>query len=360
MGKYDKDRFQKEMAIRFCLAQGLAPFMEVLVFSSSDLSDSSEVLTDLDVLGLEFIGDGTFRRVLFDCKTASKLSPVNRAFWAAGILEYSGCNDAIIILKGKAVHNHRISALKLGVDLHDEKSFEEFGKTIKIDFQADIYYQSTLDRWNALFDIYQKNPWSEQIFSLCHNVVPLTREPWTIFRRIVGAFREARGYLDPAKPGHVTIVFDVLSALSILWSLMGKDMRRFYSAGMSKENFSEILRYYIWGGREAYIVRKELRSKIDDQNTSAFELPAWGKFTNLAGLIITAPQEFFPCSHLAKEISLRKAGVPQASHDSLLLKSIAENKRVMQFLPALVDYLIEACNIPKDFSTSVTDGLQLK
>ena len=56
MAEYDKDRRQKEMAIRYCLAQGMAPCLEVVVPSASDLSDAPEALTDLDVMGLEFIG----------------------------------------------------------------------------------------------------------------------------------------------------------------------------------------------------------------------------------------------------------------------------------------------------------------
>src|SRR5215471_19182953 len=106
MGKYDKDRFLKELAIRYCLAKAAVPFVEVVVPSAADLSDSIEVLTDLDVAGIETIGDGSLHRTIFDCKTANKMSSINRAFWAAGVKEYTHCNEAYIILKSKAVHNH--------------------------------------------------------------------------------------------------------------------------------------------------------------------------------------------------------------------------------------------------------------
>lgn len=360
MGKFDKDRYQKETSIRFCLARGLAPFIEVLVFSSSDLSATTEVLTDLDVVGLEFVGDGSFRRVIFDCKTTSKLSPVNRAFWASGVMQYSGCDSAVVILKSKAVHNHRISALQLQVDLHDDQSFEDFGKTGAIDFHSDRYYQSSIDRWNTLFEIYQKNAWSEPIYALCHSAVPLTKEPWTVFRRVVGLFREVRGHLDPRKSGHLAIFLDTLSALCILWSLMGRDIRRFYSPGLKKESFSEVLQYYIWGGRDSFLVRQDLMKKFDDQKKASLELPAWGKFANLAGIIISAPQECFSCAHLTKEVAFRKAVGPLPTHDALLSRNIASQKRLMQFVPAVADYMIEACGLPKDFSAAVFDELQIK
>ncbi|MFI4987548.1 MAG: hypothetical protein ACHQF3_08910, partial [Alphaproteobacteria bacterium] len=96
MGKYDKDRFLKELAVRYCLARRVIPFLEVVVRSTADLSDSVEVLTDLDVLGIGAVGDGGLRRTIFDCKTTNKMSSVNRAFWAAGIKEYAGCDEAYV------------------------------------------------------------------------------------------------------------------------------------------------------------------------------------------------------------------------------------------------------------------------
>ena len=85
MGKYDKDRFQKELAVRYCLASGMVPFLEVITPSVSDLSDTLEVLTDLDVVGVEAVSDGAQRYVFFDCKVSVKISAINRAFWAAGV-----------------------------------------------------------------------------------------------------------------------------------------------------------------------------------------------------------------------------------------------------------------------------------
>ncbi len=99
--------------MQFCLARGMLPFLEVLVPSASELTEQSEVLTDLDVVGVEFIYDLELRRVLYDCKSG-KMSPINRAFWASGVARYTNCNEAVVLLKSPAVYNHRISALKMG------------------------------------------------------------------------------------------------------------------------------------------------------------------------------------------------------------------------------------------------------
>ena len=253
MGKYDKDRFQKELAVRFCLARGTVPFVEVVVRSSSDLSDTVEVLTDLDVVGIEATGDGSLRKTIFDCKTSNKLSSINRAFWAAGVKEYTRCNEAYVILRGKAVHNHRISALAMNVDLHDEQSFKDLGKTLDEAFPADDCYQAALSRWNSVYDSYVKNGWSEPLFDLARNVVPLIQTPWSTFRKILAELRTIRGHFDPAKDEHLAIFFDVLSSTFVLWAAMGRDIRRFYEPTMDKSTFQVVLRYYVWGGKNPMI-----------------------------------------------------------------------------------------------------------
>lgn len=355
MGKYDKDRHQKEMAIRYCIARGVAPCLEVLVPSASDLSDTVETLTDIDVLGLEFIVDGGFRRTIFDCKTTNKMSPINRAFWAAGVTSYAGCDDAVVVLKNRAVYNHRISALRISVDLHDELSFEDLGRTFDQEFGKDNSYQSSIDRWNAIYEIYQNNSWSEGLYYLGRNLAPVTHEPWRIFRRTAAEMRGVRGQFDPAKDAHVSLFLDVLSAVFMLWTSLGRDIRRFYDPKMTKPEFERALRYYVWGGKESYQIRQEISQRTGA--ASSVEFPAWVALTNLTGLVITAPQEVFVCIGVCRDLAIRLACGRNGDHDKRLSASFASNRRARQFVMAVVDYMIAASGIPKDFSTRVQNEL---
>lgn len=356
MGKYDKDRHQKQMAIRYCLAQGMAPCLEVVVASASDLSDSPEVLTDLDVVGLDHVSEGSLRRILFDCKTTSKLSAVNRAFWGAGILTYTGCDAAFVILKNRAVYNHRLSALKLNVDLHDEKSFEEVGNAVDVAFDQDSFYQSSIDRWNAIYDTYSKNSWSEQVYLLGRNAAPLTSEPWRVFRKLIAELRAVRGQVDPAKAAHVAIYFDILAAVFILWSTMGRDVRRFYDSTMAKSDFEKALRYYIWGGKESYQVRQELRQKADPAGHPQ-DFPSWPKLVSFSGLVIAAPQDLFGCINACRDLAIRTVCGKLAEPEKRLSAMFRDNKRARQFVLGASDYLIAACNLPKDLTKAVDDQL---
>lgn len=352
MGKYDKDRFLKELAVRFCLARGAVPFLEVVVRSLSDLSDTVEVLTDLDVVGVEAIGDGGLRRTIFDCKSANKMSSINRAFWAAGVKDYTGCDEAYVILKNRAVHNHRISALSVGVDLHDEGSFRDLGSTIDPAFPADDCYQASVQRWNEVYDVYQKNAWSESLFDLARNVIPLTQAPWSTFRRVIAELRAAHGHIDPAKDEHVALLFDITASTFVLWTALARDIRRFYEPTMGKAEFEKVLRYYLWGGKESYDIRQQMREKasLGSGNQAAVELPSWDRLVSFAGLIVSAPQSVLECGYACREISMRFACGQNSNFDSRLAKHLESNSRIRQFAVALSEYLVTAGGLPRDMA----------
>ncbi|ERF91997.1 hypothetical protein CFSAN002237_15600 [Escherichia coli O104:H21 str. CFSAN002237] len=54
MANLDKDLGLKQDAIRFCLINGYLPFLEVNVENYRELSDTSTIITDVDVLGVAF------------------------------------------------------------------------------------------------------------------------------------------------------------------------------------------------------------------------------------------------------------------------------------------------------------------
>lgn len=357
MGRYDKDRFQKELAIRYCLARGVVPFLEVVVRSASELSDSIEVLTDLDVVGVEAVSDGDLRRTIFDCKTTSKMSSVNRAFWAAGVKAYTGCDDAYVILRGRAVHNHRISALEIDVDLHDEESFIDLGRTVDAGFPADNCYQASIERWNIVYDCYSKNTWSDVLFDVARNVAPITQEPWSTFRRVLADLRIVRGHVDPARNDHVAIFFDILASTFVLWATLGRDIRRFYEPTMDKQEFQKVLTYYLWGGKESYVIRQQIRERYGFVNDvgSAISFPAWDSLLSFCGLIVSAPQCILECAFVCRELSIKLACHSNAEFDIRLSECVKDNTRIRQFSVALSEYLVAAGGLPKDLAQRTQD-----
>ena len=162
-----------------------------------------------------------------------------------------------------------LSALAIDVDLHDEHSFKDLGRTFDEAFPADDCYQSAISRWNVVFDCYVKNGWSENLFDLSRNVVPLSHAPWSTFRRILAQLRTVRGHVDPTKDPHLAIFFDVAASAFVLWAAMGRDIRRFYEPSMNKAAFETVLRYYLWGGKESHNIRQQMRERATAENSGA-------------------------------------------------------------------------------------------
>src|SRR5260370_10631077 len=117
-----KDKAQKKLAAKFCAAQGIVPFVEVLVRSPTDLEDTPANITDIDVLGLDLGRAGMSRRLIFDCKTLAKISPINRALWANGLKALVGDDRAYMIQKREALYSHKLAADEINVSIHSEES----------------------------------------------------------------------------------------------------------------------------------------------------------------------------------------------------------------------------------------------
>jgi len=208
-----------------------------------------------------------------------------------------------------------------------------------------------------VFDVYRKNGWSEPLFDLARNVVPLTQTPWSTFRKILAELRTIRGNVDPAKDEHLAIFVDLLSSTFVLWAVMGRDIRRFYEPSMDASEFQTVFRYYVWGGKESYNIRQQMRDRATAENGITVELPAWDTLVAFAGLIVSAPQSILECAHICREISIRTATGVNAPFDTRLSNRLKSNTRIRQFSAALGNYLVVAGGLPKDLATRVQNVL---
>lgn len=126
---------------------------------------------------------------------------------------------------------------------------------------------------------------------------------------------------------------------------------------MGKESFESNLRYYIWGGKEAYVIRQQMKDRTSPESASAIELPSWGALVSFAGLILSSPQSVLDCAHGCREVSLKLVSGANADFDKRLAEYIKTRPRVRQFTTSLSDYLIAAGTLPKEFSAQASDLL---
>lgn len=352
MAAADKDIHQKTKAIRFCLATGLVPFYEVKVSNIREIADVPTLLTDIDVLGVAFQRNST-SRTIFDCKTNSKTSPINRAFWAAGLMQYAGAENAYVILNKAAPEGHKLSSKVLGVHLFDEPLFESHASALSLNYRDMKSYASNIDNWHALHAAFKGNAKLEKLGEFLFHVVPLEPDPAKALRGILAHIKQARGELDPARPAHMAIYTYCVFSLAFAIAPIVRDIFDVFDPKQAQGSFEKLLRAYVWGGREAYLLRKKLQELMAERNENVapeIELGAWENFVEMSRTFLDAPDEVPNCCIPLLELSLRYVATQEKLADIQTQQAFIKTRRVRQFCFRLADYLVESANLPRDFS----------
>jgi hypothetical protein len=350
MAKFDKDLMQKQMAIRFCIVNGLIPFLEVNVQNHRELSDTSTTITDIDALGVKIDSTGKPRKVIFDCKTLKSTSPINRAFWAAGLMQFTDCDEAFIILKKRASEAHRLSAKKVGVHLFDEKQFINYGESCSRDFSLDYCYSTDIDSWIKLESVSVGNIPFVQYMGFLSNDIPLEKDFVKGFRKLLAATRKVRGEFDPSKNKHRAMFFYSVSMFAYLMSQIVHDLRNIIDFDAKEKDFEHTLKYYMWGGRDSF----ELRNKLMYTQThleiadNELKLKEWGKFIELVRNLMDSPADISECIAPIRELGLLEVVDAVNTKNEYIKSLIKNNNRILQFSLFMASYLIKATDLPKD------------
>lgn len=355
--KLDKDLHQKEQAIRFCLVNMMTPFLEVNVQNFRELSDVNTIITDIDVLGVKIDSTGRPRRVIFDCKTLGKTSPINRAFWAAGLMRFSFCDEAFIILRKKASEAHRLSAKQISVHLFDELQFKNYAESCSIDFNLDYCHSTYIHNWLNIFQITSGNSNLENFSNFLNNEVPIEKDAVKSLRKLLAALTKIKGELDPEKPKHQALFLFTLATFAYLMAQITHDLRNIIDYDMSEPIFEKILKYYIWGGRDSFMLRSRLSelfsSQKDNNLHSEPELKNWSDFTELTRKLLNSPNDIQACILPARELAFICVVVPNPLKEAFTASLIEKNKRIRQFTVAMAKYLVNSTKLPKDFSLNI-------
>jgi hypothetical protein len=349
MAATDKDLQQKRKAIQFCVASGLVPYYEVNITNVKDLTDKPEFLTDVDVLGVA-LETGRVKRIIFDCKT-SKISPINRAFWASGLRQYVEAERAYVILKRSAPEAHKISAKTLGVHLFDEALFDAYATALSPNYKSEDDYLFSMERWHFLHDSLRANSTVEKLGNFMRHAVPLDPDAPKLVRGVLANLRHARGELDPARCEHMAVYVFAVFSFAVAMSTVARDIFDVFDPKQSRDAFERFLRDYIWEGREAYQLRKKLREVMasrSDHVSAEFELHAWEEFVELVRTLLDSPESVFLCCTPLLSCSLRFLASPEAGLDETLKRQLSVNNRQRQFVFRLSNYLAAACGLPRD------------
>jgi hypothetical protein len=358
MSGLDKDIHQKESAIRFCLLTNHLPFLEVIVKNHRELSDSVTTLTDIDVLGITIDASGQRRRIVFDCKTLGKTSPINRAFWAGGLMQYTSSNEAYVILGKRASEAHRLSARHINVYLFDEKQFANYSESYSLNFKLDYCYSTNISNWVSYAQIFYKNSLFEKYGHFLNSESALELDVARGVRRLIAALQKGRGEFNPERQDHMAIYYHSIMVFSFLMSQIVQDLKNVIDYDAPQEDFERILKLYIWGGHESFKQRQEIKRMFSDSQPSStldLEMPQWDSFIELVRKLLDSPTDVFKCCFPMREISLRSLSNIDNAKDLYLARTIASNGRIRQFLTSQAKYLVKATRLPFDFEVKLTN-----
>ncbi len=358
MANLDKDLTQKQDAIRFCLVNGFLPFLEVNVENYRELSDTSTIITDVDVLGINFDVTGKARKIIFDCKTLKSTSPINRAFWASGVMNFLKYDEAFIILRKRSSEAHRLSAKMINVHLYDEDQMKAYAQSFSMNFNIDYSYSTDIDNWVKLYETYNKDKSLQKYGDFLSSSVPTENDPAKNLRRFIAALQKVKSELDPQKNNHRAVYYHSLMSFSYIMASLVQQLRSLVDFNYNQAEFTKLLKYYIWGGKDGFILRNKMRELLASQDSSIPniepELRNWDEFIELTRNLLDSPHDIIKCCHALREFSFYELSSHDTSKDEYLSSYITSNSRIRQFIIIMARYLTNSMKLPKDFLSELT------
>jgi len=359
MSKGDKDNPQKAQALRFCVASGLLPYLEVKVGSAVDVTATERLITDLDVLGLQLEQSGALQRTIFDCKSNGP-SPINRAFWLAGLMRYVDASQGVVILGKPAEKAHRLTARTLNVHVFDTQTFGDYAAATDPSFAIVSTYSSELSAWHDLrAQVETSHASIRAVYAYLTSEIPLTRDPARRLRRLLSLVREHRGEFDPSRPLHIAVVAEIALAVALLMVPIMGNLRHIVDLSDGAEEFGEVLRYYIWGGREgvATVQRmQELRGEGISLGDFETGLLAWPQLMQLTRLLLEAPTSVRDTCAPLRELVFRQTEAVDNKKDDHLTALLA-GRRTRQFANRIINYTVLATKLPREFADKLSSDL---
>jgi hypothetical protein len=362
MAALDKDTSQKEKAIRYCISNGILPYLEVVVNNVREISDIRTVITDLDVLGLEVSRRGGIQKTLFDCKTVGKMSAINRAFWAAGVMAYIGCNESYVILAKKATEAHRVSAKTLNVHLFQESDFEKYAESANINYLDRKNYSTHISSWHSYYLIFEKNDHLKSLGEYVNTRIPLEVDFAKSLRELLGIVRLNKGELNPEKDEHMSVYSSIVLSFLLVMIPITSQLADVFDVQMNQSEYEKVLRYYVWGGRDSYIQRRDLKNAVQEVSggkKGELELPGWERFVDVSRSLLEAPVDIKEALIPCRELSLRYVSERDGYKDFQLSILLRRSNRIVQFMIAASGYLYSSAGLPKDFHDKFKQDVSL-
>lgn len=355
------DKDQKAKALAYCVSKRWFPQLEVDVQAPHAVARKAALMTDLDVLAAvpdDFFG---FRQVVFDCKTLSRESPVNRSLWLRGVLDRVGADHGFCVLKKNSIEpDHKLVATRLNVVLLAEDEFDIFAEATSNQYRQKIGHTANMQAWELLFAIKDKSPALIPALQFCRSSYWVQSESGESCRKTVASIHEIRSELDPAKSAHIALATDFAALFGRTLAMLVSYLFRAYLHPKNQNELEEAVKVLLYGGRDAYEHRNEMYRLLQERSNSEqppydLTLPEWPRFVQLIRQLLDAPTEASKAPLILREVAFAQL---LESDDLEFAKSLCkESPQAGRFAVLIADYLFKSARLPPEFARAIEGRL---
>lgn len=352
-----KDRAQKAQALRLCVSKSWMPQLEVNIEPSKRLEKTKYLLTDLDVLAVARNPIGAMTRMVFDCKSGQRESPIGRTFWLKGVMSKVGASHGFIFLNDRIniSRDHRASAAELLVTLVRESEVSTLDRGLGGNQLPTDSPIADIDAWEKLFSIEQKYPKLIDFTSFTRSTYWMLKDPGEQCRKCVGKLRAIHTELDPSKSEHVAIFGEALALFILAIGQLTNRLFLMLIRPLTEEEFTTMLLALLYGGYDNLEVAQKIRritagAAIDDQ-VDIF--PEMKKFEHLIHEMLQAPSQALEAAIAVRDVSLSAlVGSPTST---LFEHIVSTNQYSAKFIILAADYLQRSARVPTEFKSHYSD-----
>lgn len=347
-----KDRGQKALALKFCVSKRWLPQLEIEIEPNTRISTSKNMLTDIDVMGVTQASLSGSDRVIFDCKSGLRESPIGRTFWLSGVMSKTRSSHGFIIMNDKLniMHDHRISAYDMKITLVQERDFENLAQCLGGTTSENNSFVGSIDVWETFFSISKK-------FQILDDYLRFSRSGYWMInnigercRKTIAKLRSIKTELDPSKPEHIAIFGDCLCLFLLTVSELTRRLYLILIKPTSKEEFTNTLLAILYDGQDnlqsAYkIKRLTSENPLDQEAISIF--PEIKDFEQLIRETLECPSDIHTTALLSREISF--AALNNFAISPLEIDLVRNYPFATKFILLASEYLTKAARLPVEF-----------
>jgi len=353
-----KDRNLKIKLIEYFVRRFWYPHMEVNVLSQNQITHAPKLITDIDVLGLAPGITGEFQSIIGDCKTLKGQSPITRALWMKGLMDYFHSDKGIIILTKDIEKEHQLTSNVLNVQIFSETDFDIYSKATA-DYIIPINSALTkIDNWDLFMEIDKRFPKLKPLSDFARTDFWNEKSSNYQIRSGLFVLKSLKGEVNPANNLHLSLVLNHYSLIAIgLNEIVIRLFSRYISL-RSKDDLSNDLKVIIYGGIENYEFLNELRKRFSGTTPTEKELslPEWDAFVELVRLAFENPVNFNTLPLYLKELSFCYLTEKPESYNYAKI-IIGRDKFTSNFALRLSEYLNKACGLPPEFNEVFTRAI---